>query len=97
MNREQITIFGGFHNTKSNELVVLCGAFVSSNNIEAIYNNAKNNFQENIDGVYVGNFEEVMSIYAKNAEFFAGGEKTRSSNFPSQEKLMRKVLKFLKV
>lgn len=96
LNKEQIAIFGGFHNKKSNELVVLCGAFVPSNNIEKIYNNSKNNFQENIDGIYVGNFEEVMSIYAKHAEFFAGGEKAKPSNFPSQELLMKKVFKFLK-
>lgn len=89
-------IFGGFHNQKSNELVILCGAFVKSSDIKKIYQNTKNNYKENIAGIYVGYFDDVMKMYNQNPTCFAGGEGAKSSNFPSQKSLMTRVKDFLK-
>ena len=96
IDKDDIVVFGGFHNKKSNELVVLCGAFLNEQ-IQQVYDNTKNNIDENIDGIYVGYFDEIMEIYDKQPQNFAGGEKAKPTNFPSQHKLMQKIKKFIKI
>ena len=93
---EQIVQLGGFHNEVSNELVILCALFVDYNQLMDMIKNSKGNVSENIDGIYMGIFEDVMNLYDLNPNFFAGGEKAKSSNFPSNSKLMKKIKKILK-
>ncbi|MCI8347742.1 MAG: hypothetical protein HFJ12_07375 [Bacilli bacterium] len=93
---EKIVQLGGFHNEVSNELVILCALFVDYNQLIDMINNSKENISENIDGIYMGIFEDVMNLYDLNPNFFAGGEKAKSCNFPSNSKLMKKIEKILK-
>ena len=93
---EEIIQLGGFHNRISNELVILCALFVDYDQLIDMIKNSKGNISENIDGIYMGIFEDVMKLYNLNPNFFAGGEKAQSSNFPSNPKLMKKIKKILK-
>lgn len=93
---EKILELGGFHNEVSNELVILCALFVDYNELIDMINNSKGNTDENIDGIYMGIFDDVMKLYDLNPSFFAGGEKAKSSNFPSNPKLMKKIENILK-
>lgn len=95
IDSNQITRLGGFHNEMTNELVVLCALFVNFNQLIDIINYSKNNYEENIDGIYIGVFDDVMKLYDINPDFFAGGTKAKLSNFPSQDKLMKKIRKFI--
>ncbi|MBD5540664.1 MAG: hypothetical protein HDR00_05640 [Lachnospiraceae bacterium] len=90
----QVKIFGGFHNKISNELVILCGAFLPSNKIVSIQEYALNNYEQDTDGIYLGFLQDVMNLYLENAAPFAGGEKAKPSNFPSQLDLMKKVYEY---
>lgn len=96
ISKENFSIFGGFHNEKSNELVVLCGAFINCPDIEIILEQTQNNISEDIDGIYVGDFDEIMEMYEANAESFAGGNKAKPTNFPSQKDLMKIVSSYIK-
>lgn len=96
ISSEKIVHLGGFHNEVSNELVILCALFVDYSQLIEMIKNSKGNISENIDGVYMGVFEDVMNLYNLNPNFFAGGEKAKSSNFPSNPKLMKKIEKILK-
>lgn len=93
---EKIVQLGGFHNEVSNELVILCALFVDYNQLIDMIKHSRGNISENIDGVYMGIFEDVMNLYDLNPNFFAGGEKAKSCNFPSNPKLMKKIAKILK-
>lgn len=93
---EKIVHLGGFHNEVSNELVILCALFVDYSQLIDMIKNSKGNTSENIDGIYMGVFEDVMNLYNLNPSFFAGGEKAKGSNFPSNPKLMKKIEKILK-
>lgn len=93
---EKIFHIGGFHNEISNELVILCAIFVDYNQLIDMINNSKGNISENIDGIYMGDFDDVMNLYNLNPSFFAGGEKAKSSNFPSNPRLMKKIKEILK-
>lgn len=90
----QVKVFGGFHNNISNELVILCGAFLPSNRIVSIQEYALNNYEQDTDGIYLGFLQDVMNLYLENAVPFAGGEKAKPSNFPSQVDLMKKVYEY---
>lgn len=96
ISSEKIIQLGGFHNKVSNELVILCALFVDYNQLIDIIKNSKGNISENIDGIYMGIFEDVMNLYNLNPDFFAGGEEAKSSNFPSNPKLMKKIKTILK-
>lgn len=87
----QFIRIGGFHNKVSNELVVLYALFIDFNQLLNIIEFAKGNYEENIDGVYLGTFEDVMNLYNKNPDYFAGREKAKQSNFPSNRELMKKI------
>lgn len=96
LSSEDVDVIGGFHNQTSNELVILCGVFISFNKIVDIQHSARQNFKECIDGLYLGTFRGTMRMYLEeNASPFAGGEKTKPSNFPSQHGLMQRMEKKL--
>lgn len=96
ISSENIIRLGGFHNKVSNELVILCALFVDYQQLSDIIKCSKGNISENIDGIYMGIFEDVMNLYNLNPAFFAGGEKAKESNFPSNLQLMKKIKKILK-
>lgn len=95
ISKENFSVFGGFHNKKSNELVVLCGAFINGVDIKSIFENTQNNIDEDIAGIYIGDFDEIISMYLMDAEPFAGGNKAKATNFPSQPDLMAKVSQYI--
>jgi hypothetical protein len=95
LSPSDVDIIGGFHNLTTNELVVLCSALVPFPKIVDIQNGALGNFKENIDGIYLGTFKGTMALYLENAEPYAGGEKTKMSNFPSQPELMKRIYRKL--
>ncbi len=97
VNKENLAIFGGFHNRESNELVVLCGVFINGAEVKSIFENTRNNIKENLAGIYVGYFDEVISMYLEDANSFAGGHAALPTNFPSQEALMKKVAAYLNI
>lgn len=97
VKKESFSIFGGFHNKKSNELVVLCGAFINGAEVKSIFENTQKNIKENLAGIYVGYFDEVISMYLEDACPFAGGNAALPTNFPSQEALMKKVAAYLNI
>lgn len=95
ISEEDIAYLGGFHNTFSNELVLLFAMTIKATQISEIQKKTLNNFEENTDGVYMGEFNDVMQQYLENATPFAGGEASKSTNFPSQEMLMKKIREYL--
>lgn len=95
LEENQIEIFGGFHNETSNELVILSGVFIDSSDILYMQKYALGNYEQDTDGIYIGRLNNVINNYLDNAEPFAGGEKTKLSNFPAQEQLMKKVYEFI--
>lgn len=96
IDTNRILRLGGFHNLKTNELVVLCALFVSFQELSKMLSFSMENTKENINGIYIGDFEEVMQLYKEHPEYFAGGEEAYSSNFSNQPKLMRKIRTILK-
>lgn len=95
ISSEKIVKLGGFHNEMSNELVILCALFVDYKQLINIIKCSRGNISENIDGIYMGIFEDVMNLYNLNPNFFAGGEEAKNSNFPNNPKLMKKIRKIL--
>lgn len=91
----QFLSIGGFHNELSNELVILNALFIDFDQLKHIAHFSKENYQENIDGIYLGIFEEVMKLYNENSNIFAGGEEAKPSNFPSNYVLMKKIRNIL--
>lgn len=55
----------------------------------------KKNIEEDLAGIYIGYFDEIISMYLEDASSFAGGNKAKPSNFPSQNVLMEKVKTYL--
>lgn len=96
IDTNRILRLGGFHNKKTNELVVLCALFVSYPELLKMISFSKENTQENIQGIYVGDFAEVMCLYQNHPEYFAGGKEASFSNFSSELRLMRKIRTILK-
>lgn len=87
---------GGFFNRVTGELVILYGIWIPFNYINKVQESAFGNIEENIDGIYLGTFEDIMENYLADASSFAGGEKSKSTNFPSNATLMNKIKKELK-
>lgn len=82
---------GGFINQSTKELVVLSGLEVAPDDIPAIQAAAYGNVEENINGLYIGPFAEIMAQYLQDARPYAGGEKAKKSNFPSDRALMARI------
>lgn len=96
LNESDVQFLGGFHNQISSELVLLYGIFIKESTIPDLQKKSYGNLEENIDGLYVGHFNEVMSVYRKDASNFAGGEKAKLTNFPTQIELMNRIELLLK-
>lgn len=95
LSESNINKIGGFHNKLTNELVVLCIVVIPCKEIIEIYKNSLNNINENIDGIYLGLFDDVMDFYDRNSDYFAGGYDAKPFNFPNQKDLMRRIHEFL--
>ncbi len=89
--KNNITVFGGYANEVTHELVVLCGIELPSDSLKKIQEYAIQNIDEDTQGIYLGTFEETISYYIKNPSPFAGGEKAAPYNFPNRKELMRRV------
>lgn len=87
-----LTILGGFVNNVTNELVILAALRIDPVQLVPMQEHAYGNFAENVNGIYVGPFEEVMHTYHENASCFAGGERSRPTNFPSDAALMKEIM-----
>ncbi len=87
---------GGFYNEVTGELVILYGIWISIEDINQIQEAAFGNIKENVDGIYLGIFDDVIKKYLLDASPFAGGEATKSTNFPSNKDLMNKINNELK-
>jgi len=88
---------GSFFNTVSSELVLLFGIEIESKELIEIQNKAWNNIAENTNGIYLGEIKSVMNNYLEDATYFAGGEKAKPTNFPSNDILMNNVYKELNI
>ena len=86
-----INKLGGFFNSITSELVIIFGIWVPFEHIEEIQRNAFGNLEENIDGIYLGIFDDIIKQYLNDANPFAGGEKAKNTNFPSNKRLMKKI------
>jgi hypothetical protein len=86
-----LDIFGGFLNQVTNELVVLAALRVSPAQLVAMQHHAFGNIEENVDGIYIGPFDEVIRSYREDGSQFAGGNKARPTNFPSDHALMKAI------
>lgn len=93
---KNITIFGGYSNTVTHELVVLAGIMLDESYLPEIQAYAIDNPEEDTRGIHMGRFEEVIRYYQKNPEPFAGGAKAAPTNFPNNKRLMDKVREHFK-
>jgi hypothetical protein len=92
-----VDIIGGFHNFISNEMVILCCVFVPFHKIVDLQRGALNNTEQNTDGIYLGTLKRVLSLYSENAESYAGGEKAKTTNFPSHPELLNRIFDRLEI
>lgn len=82
---------GGFFNQETRELVILFGIFVPWDMVADMQSAAFGNVTESVDGLYLGTFSKIMKRYLTDAAPFAGGERSKATNFPSQRALMDRV------
>lgn len=83
-----IRVLGGYYNQMTAELVMLHAIFIKWEMLSALQAVAYGNVEENLDGLYLGFFEETMRHYCADAGCFAGGEGAKLTNFPLQDELM---------
>ena len=95
ISSEDITVFGGYKNDITHELVILAGIMVDDSCLPDMQEYAVTNVDEDTCGIYLGRFDEVMRCYSEDAEYFAGGARAAKINFPTNEKLMKKVWEYL--
>lgn len=86
-----ISIFGGYSNTVTHELVILAGIMVDDSYLPTIQEYAVQNIDEDTHGIYMGKFDDVICYYKENPTPFAGGAKAAPTNFPNNEALMKRV------
>lgn len=91
IDEKDITIFGGYCNYITHELVILAGIILDESYLPKIQAYAINNNDEDVQGIYMGKFEDVIQYYRKNPEPFAGGAKAAPTNFPNNKELMDRV------
>lgn len=96
IDEKEISIFGGYANEITHELVVLCGIYIPEDKIPLIYSFSSNNISENTMGIYMGDIEDVLNYYKTNPNYFAGGSKAAPYNFPNRPELMERTFKILK-
>ncbi len=91
IGEQSIELIGSFINNSTKELVILGLVFLTSEELARLQKGALSNYQENIDGIFLGAFDEVMQLYLEDGTDFAGGQETVHTNFPSQPELMAKI------
>ncbi len=96
IEEKNVTVFGGYENHLTHELVILCGEELNTNTVRKIQEYAVQNIDENTQGIYLGTFTEVINFYKKTPEPFAGGSKAAPYNFPNNEELMLRATKYMK-
>lgn len=95
ISKNDITVFGGYKNDITHELVILAGIMVDDRCLPSMQEYAVKNIDEDTCGIYLGRFDEVVRCYLKDAEYFAGGTDAAKTNFPNNVRLMEKVWKYL--
>lgn len=95
--RTSISVFGGYVNEVTHELVVLCGAEVQSESLVSIQEYAIKNIDFDTEGIYLGTFKETIEFYRNNPSPFAGGVNAAPYNFPNREELMKRVLQHFNI
>jgi ADP-ribose pyrophosphatase YjhB (NUDIX family) len=83
-----LVFVGGFINSVTSELVILFSVMIPWRSVVEIQAAAYGNYSENIDGLYVGKFKDVINMYEESASLFAGGLRAKETNFPSNIKIM---------
>jgi hypothetical protein len=78
-------------------MVILCCVFVPFHKIVDLQRGALNNTEQNTDGIYLGTLKRVLSLYSENAESYAGGEKAKTTNFPSHPELLNRIFDRLEI
>jgi len=91
ISTDDISIFGGYSNTVTHELVILAGIIVDDFYLPTIQKYAVQNIDKDTHGIYMGKFEDVIHYYKENPTPFAGGAKAAPTNFPNNEALMKRV------
>lgn len=94
IEEEDIVVFGGYQNDATHELVVLCGIEIDDKGLMKMQEYAIQNLDEDTKGIYLGTFKDTIHYYRKNPNPFAGGAKAAPYNFPNQNKLMEKIIKY---
>ncbi len=95
LNPDSLTVFGGYINSVTHELVILVGVEIDCNLLPVMQTYAFKNLDDNTKGIYLGRITDVINDYRKHPEPYAGGAKTALTNFPNQDKLMDKVFRYL--
>lgn len=93
----EITVLGDFYNKLSNEVVTLCLTELSDRQLLDVMENTLGNISENIDGVYLGLFKEVLEMYKNNPEWFAGGAIGSETNFTRNDQLVKKINDYIEI
>lgn len=97
IEKKDIVVFGGYQNDATHELVVLCGIEIEDKVLKTMQEYAIQNIDEDTKGIYLGTFKDTIQYYCKNPNPFAGGAKAAPYNFPNQNDLMEKVIKYSKL
>lgn len=97
VNVNSLKKLGRFHNKLSNELVFVFGVFINADILEDLFLYTINNQKENISGIYLGEFSNVIALYKEKPEFFAGGIAGAKTNFTASPSLMQNIQNFILV
>ena len=76
-------------------MVILAGIELSPKLAPYIYKYTRNNITANIQGIYMGTFEDVIDYYRMSPVYFAGGVAAVHCNFPNQPELMGRILEYV--
>lgn len=90
-----LVFVGGFINSVTSELVILFATVIPWKTVISIQKSAYGNTSENIDGIYLGTYRNIIDMYKSDASLFAGGVRAKETNFPSNEKIMSSLDKVL--
>lgn len=82
---------GGYINSNTHELVMLFLTFVDDSEIPSMQSYSLQNTLEDVAGLYLGTFQETIQYYLRFPDYFAGGKKALSSNFPQNKEIMRRI------
>jgi hypothetical protein len=97
LSNDEFTLhfIGGFINSLTSELVIIYAAIINWDNVCSIQDAAYGNIDENINGIYIGKYRDVMNMYNGDAAPFAGGNAAKTTNFPSNPRIIAEIEKIL--